>query len=405
MSPKNRTRLVLEALEARAVPAVTYNLDGSGNLNITGQTTNPTFRITSDALGVTVMDGASTQSFVVTGNLTVNLQMTNASPRFDYTPGVDSSGSVSLTVSSFSPLEMCAAGSVAGVNVLGPLSITTGAANDNIDVSNLDIHGNLSVNSGAGYDTVILADNTLTTVPACPVGPVTVEGNLTIQNGNLIGLGAIAGLGATPPVLIQGIANLSTDNAPGLTGLMRNNIDIEPQVTIQGSLIATLNGAFELFSTQGVQQSSVVVQFGAGQILSSFMPNQQTFGDVTVTAPAGASFNNAIAFPNVGGMDFNGLIGGNLKIVTGNGRNDVAINAAIFGRSVSYFGGAGVDNVNWGTTASAPGAALSISLNAGNDSMKVSNSNWLSAVFDGGFGTDIFTATVPLSHLTIKNFE
>jgi len=401
MSPKNRTRLCLEALEDRAVPAVTYTLDGSGNLTVTGQTANPTYTITSTAVAVTIMDGLSSQMFVVAGNLTVNLQMTNAAPRFNYSPGVDSGGAVSLTVTSLGPLGLCAAGSVAGVNVLGPLSITTGGANDNIDVSNLDIHGGLTVNSAGGFDTVVLGDNTL--APPCPIGPVTVQGNLTIQNGNLIGLGSLVG---APPVLIQGIANLSTDIAPGITLLNRNNIDIEPQVTIQGALIASMNGPFQLFSTQGVQQSSVVVQFGAGQILSTFQQNQMTFGDVTVTAVAGSNFNGAV--PGNGGMDFVGTIGGSVKVVAGNGRNDVAFRALIGGRQVSYFGGSGVDNVVWGFQSVALNAALSFNLNAGNDTMLVSNSNWSSALFDGGFGTDMFTATVPLgpgNRTTVRNFE
>ena len=95
--------------------------------------------------------------------------------------------------------------------------------------------------------------------------------------------------------------------------------------------------------------------------------------------------------------------------MAGNGRNDVAFHATILGNSVSYYGGAGIDNVKWGAdlfgVASAWNAGINFNLNAGNDTMTVQDSNWTSALFDGGFGTNVFSSTVALNpRTTVKNY-
>jgi hypothetical protein len=395
MSAKNRTRLFLESLEDRAVPTVTYTLDSVGDMTVTGSTLNSTFSITSSGNDVTFTDGALTTAFSVTGNLTVNLQMLSASlaQNFNYLPGDDSSGAVSLTVLGRSSVNLCAAGAAAPVNVLGQLSITTGNTNDHISVSNINPAG-LNINTGAGYDLVEVG---FSSIPGCPNGPVTVQGNLQARNVNAIGLGTFGG----DPVTVQGVTSISTDNAISVSFANPNNIDIEPNTTLEGTLIATLNGAFELFSTQGTQLSNVYTQFGNGHNLALFQDTQITSGSVTLTATIGASFD----LPSGGGVTMSGQVGGNIQMVMGNGRNDVAFHVIDNGRSIKYYGGSGVDNVQWAMDANAFGAALNFNLGAGDDVLQVNNSNWTSALFDGGFGTNSFLATVPLSPTTtVRNF-
>src|SRR5258707_2546373 len=104
MSPKSRTSLLLETLEDRVTPALTYMMNGAGDLTVTGTTAN-NVTITSTLAGVNVMDGVAPHLFAVTGNLTANISFTAAptplTPQLSYAPGAASSGAVSLTTTSF----------------------------------------------------------------------------------------------------------------------------------------------------------------------------------------------------------------------------------------------------------------------------------------------------------------
>src|SRR5207253_7104543 len=128
-------------------------------------------------------------------------------------------------------------------------------------------------------------------------------------------------------------------------------------------------------------QSNVSVQFGAGHNLSVFQTVQQTFGNVTVTANTGSSFDLA----NGGGITIDGFIGGTVNVVTGNGRNDVAFHGTYVGSQVSYHGGNGGDNVDWEADATALNARLQFIFGAGNDTSPLNNTNYLSLFADAGF--------------------
>jgi hypothetical protein len=167
-----------------------------------------------------------------------------------------------------------------------------------------------------------------------------------------------------------------------------------------------MNGPFQLFSTVGTQESNVILQFGAGQVASFFqggavgLPSQTTFGNVTEVFAAGATTNGA-----GNGVDFNGIVGGNISLVMGNGGNQVVFNHVQLGGSVNYHGGNGGDNVTWLADASAFNAALQFVFGAGDDTFTLNNSNFRSLYADGGFGSNTLITTVPISSpATFRNF-
>jgi hypothetical protein len=403
MSPKTRINLSLESLEDRVTPSLTYHLDAAGDLTVTGTTPN-NVAITSTAAGVTIMNGASKLTFVVTGNLTAKITFTKAptllTPQLSYSPGVDTFGDVSLSATSFfataaNPSRVYVTG--AGVNINGALTVNNNAVADYDAVEGVNPAG-FNHNGGGGSDTVTVGYN----LDNGTTGAVTVRGNVSAQNTNLFGLGAEPG---GPAVDVQGITSITTHLAPGITFANPNNLDIAPETVLEGTLVVRMNGAFQLFNTSGTQESNVILQFGAGQVGSFFAgglgsPTQTTFGNITETFASGATTNGA-----GNGVSFNGVVGGNISLVMGNGGNHVAFNQTQFGGSLTYHGGNGGDNVDWGVDATAFNTAVRFIFGAGDDTFTIDSNSYKSLYADGGFGTNTLIANVPLTGIvTIKNF-
>jgi hypothetical protein len=403
MSPKKRLSLLLETLEDRLTPSLTYTLDGAGNLTVSGTTAN-NVAITSTGAGVTVMDGVVPHTFVVTGNLTATISFTAAptpgTPQLSYAPGVDTSGAVSLSATSFfataaNPSRVYVTST--GVNINGLLTVNNNAVANYDAIEGVNPAG-FSHNGGGGSDTVTVGYN----LDNATTGAVTVRGNVYAQNANLFGLGAET---SGPAVVVQGITSITTHLAPGITFANPNNLDIAPETVLQGTLSASLNGPFQLFSTSGTQQSNVILQFGAGQVGSFFAGggapgSQTTFGNITEVFAAGAS---TLGVGN--GVDFNGVVGGNISLIMGNGGNNVVFSHLHFGGSITYHGGSGGDNVTWFTSASALNASLYFAFGAGNDTFTLQNSNFKRLYADGGFGSNTLNSSVPISsNIIFKNF-
>lgn len=392
MSPKLRTRLLFETLEDRVTPSLTFTMDSAGDLTVTGTTPN-NVAITSTAAGVTIMNGASSQLFAVTGNLTVNISFTAAptpgTPQLSYSPGADTFGAVSLTATSFlstaaDPSLVYVTGS--GANINGLLTVNNNALADYDAIEGVNPAG-FSHNGNGGSDTVTIGYNLVNAT----TGAVTVRGNVYAQNTNLFGLGAET---SGPAVDVQGLTTITTHNTSGITFSNPNNVDVAPETVLEGTLSVTLNGAFQFFQTQGTQESNVILQFGAGQVGSFFagggvgLPSQTTFGSITETFASGATTLGA-----GNGVSFNGVVGGNISLVMGNGGNNVAFNQLQLGGAVIYHGGNGGDNVDWGPNASAFNAALQFIFGSGNDTFTVESSSFKSLYADGGFGTNTLITT------------
>jgi hypothetical protein len=368
----------MESLEDRLTPALSY-MFGAGSLYVQGSTANPTVTVTSNAAGVTVTDGASSHTFAVTANLSVSIQMTAATPTFNYDPGVDANGTVSLNVRTLTGVTLNVAGT-ANVNINGPLMITTGAGNDSINIDNVN-PASLIVNSGAGYDTVLVGYN----------APVTVRGPVIATNINLFGLGNnnLAG----PPVVVQGFVHASTDFSNNI-----NDVDIENETTIQGSVFANLVGAHETLGLAGTVLGNLFTSMsGRSNDNAVFIFDGATVvGSTTISAAGGASTTTSIG---------TATLGGTVSAVMGNGSNVFSIRATVLGSSISYVGGAGDNSVIYATGASAPGAHLFVKLGNGTNSFTLDSNDLASAAIVGGFGMNTFNSSVTINFpIAMSNF-
>ncbi len=360
---------LLEVLEDRLTPALTYAF-GGGGLTVLGTTANATVTVTSTAGGVTVTDGATSNTFAVTGSLTVLIQMTAANPTLNYNPGATANGTVTLNVNSTSGVTLNVAGTT-NVNINGPLLITTGAGNDSINVDNVNPTA-LVINSGAGYDTVLVGYN----------GPVTVRGPVVASNVNLFGLGNNNLDG--PPVVVQGLVNATTDFSNNV-----NDIDVEPEATIRGDFFASELGAHETVSMAGTVLGSLFATLGNSADNEVLIPDGATVGgNVLITANPGAGTVTSIGAATIGGT---------VTANMGNGANVFAIHAKVLGASIAYFGGTGADDVSFDTGASAPGAHLFVNLGNGTNSFALNSNDLGAAVINGGFGTNSVTSSVPVT--------
>jgi hypothetical protein len=338
----------LEALEDRLTPSLSYSLN-HGTLSVTGSTASTTVTVTSTGNSVTVNDGGATQTFTVTHDLLFNIQMTAATPTFNYDPGAAAPGNVRLKVLSNAALTLNVAGKT-DVDINGRLSVTTGAGNDTVSIDDVN-PDSLKINTGAGQDTVLIGFNS----------PVTVRGNLTARKVNLIGLGVLNG----PAVTVNGDVSISTDVTAGITFQEPNNVDIENHTTIKGDLSANLNGAFELFSTMGVVKGNADVDFSVGSDEALFQDGSSVGGDTYVNAVGKASTTISVGLAT---------FGGNLDVDLGNGDNVFVFHGTLKGRSLSYEGGNGADSVTIAKEASLTKANLSVDLGSGTNSFTL-NSN------------------------------
>jgi hypothetical protein len=364
----------LESLEDRLTPALSYVL-GGGSLFVLGSTANATVTVTSNAGGVTVADGASTSpTFAVTGSLNVFIQMSAANPVFNYDPGVAATGTVNLNVNSPSNVKLNVAGT-SNVNINGTLFITTGAGDDSVNIDNVNPAG-LVLNTGAGYDTVLVGYN----------APVTVRGGITATNVNLFGLGNNNMAG--PPVVVQGFVHVSTD-----IGSLINDVDIEPGVTIAGSLITHVNGVDATFAMAGAVGGDAITTLGAGPNRLAFIAQNGSVGGNVVFTAAKSSSSNV-------GVD--GFVGGNVTVALGDGTNTFSFSAQMLGTSVTYIGGAGNDTVLVpfsGTNA--PNTRLFALLGGGNNVFAIDGNGIASAFVLGSLGSTNTLTTFPEHPTTI----
>jgi hypothetical protein len=64
-----------------------------------------------------------------------------------------------------------------------------------------------------------------------------------------------------------------------------------------------------------------------------------------------------------------------------------------------------VDTVTYDTNAVATGTKLNVNLGDGDDFFNLNSNSYLSALIDGGAGSDTFTNTVAPTNTTVNNFE
>ncbi|MBX7106092.1 MAG: hypothetical protein K1X57_18570 [Gemmataceae bacterium] len=378
MSNKLRTRLRLQSLEDRTVPALIMSMIG-GSLNVAGTNNGEliTLYVNGSTVDVkTLAPGLVTVgTFNVTGNITI----------------AGRAGDDSLNVIFFTDFP-------GNVTILGE------GGNDNIQVQpdNLfgtprHIQGTLKVDMGLGDDSMQSFVHQNTTTLDGGVGSDTVllsnlqiNGNLTANRVNELQIGYnIPGLPPMFPVQVGGnvIVNNSAD------GALANTLVVHDESTLLGSLTYTggsgsdfIQVEYDPLSTNGTAQinGGTVINAGAGantiQIdqdsqLGSLLYQGGNGIDV-MTMQGGVIFSGNVAlnpgdgnnqynlasgpfFSNSGfsitagnGSDlvggFDGQVGGAISLSLGNGANSFTLLNSNAAAAFYYTGGAGVDTVEIG---------------------------------------------------------
>jgi hypothetical protein len=369
----------LEALEDRLTPALTYVLDAAGNLTVTGTTVNPTLTITEAAgNSVTIMDGASSNTFAVPGNLNVNVTSLNAVYLVTYNVGGTVLGNVSLSARSLGLVDVSVNGT--GGSIHGNLTLKTGGGDDLVGVnafgagSPLTVAGSLSVDTGAGNDFLVLGG----------IGDVTVGGNLFAYNVNTLLFGAST-------ETVGGFTHITTDtNTSGGANLV--------------STSATTTMAGDLFFTgTNASTNDVVLNGTVGGRLFASLGNGAA--DSLVAAATSVVGGSAFIQGGNGGdsVTLLGSVFGNLSLILGNGGNTVIVGGTVGGTSISYLGGSGGDTFTY--AASAPAARLTGIFGAGDDTFNLDSNSLASAYLNGGAGTNTFNPSVTINFpITLVNF-
>ncbi|MGF1578441.1 MAG: hypothetical protein ACFCD0_03670, partial [Gemmataceae bacterium] len=335
MRSRNQSPLSLETLEDRYCPTLNFFFDGLGNLTVTG---------------------------------TPNGMLTVASP---------SSGMFSFTDNTSTRGPFAAPGNLS-------LQFGTSAADDTImiDLMGNSIGGNLTINTGTGFDTVILASlapavstisgnvnlngvNSLTTVdltvggnlfashsfehPATPngyaLGGTALGGSFNYLGGNNVDIVSFSAGILSPTTFVGGNTTLSLGNGASLVGQ-------DPFMSFGNNLSVTAGSGDDNVSLNGFTGGSVYFNAGGGNNVLSF--SGSIGGNVTWIAGSGDDVSA-----------FTGSVAGNAFFSLGGGNNGVTFDGSVFGRQFSYFGGSGEDNLTF--NGSAPLAQLIGQFAAGND--------------------------------------
>lgn len=328
-----RTKLLVEVLEARCVPAGTVTIDGwgAGNINITGDGLDNQIGITGTSNGLQI-DGLSGTTLAL---------------------GPSLSGSLGFWVvfSSTSQVVLLPGGPSAPT--LGQLYINMLAGHDRIQATTLQTpwqaHGNIIILPGDGNDAVVL-------------GGVTTQKALLIRDhlGNdLVQLDAVSAhdpsfisLGANnDQVRILGSGTVFDDDLTIWTGAGSDLVRFSPgQSLIKGDLV--INTTVPV----GDGGDTVLVDYAS---LATDPHTLAVLGNTQITTGDGA---DVIRFGLGTGLGPSADLGGTTNINMGNQNDRIFASRVIFNGVLTALLGAGNDQVlnNWGaaSVSVAPGSVL-----------------------------------------------
>ncbi len=362
MSPHPRPRLKLEVLEGRDCPALNFAFDGLGNVLVTGNPDPGGLVISVAAPNLYTFDNGGTLALVnqpIPGGLTVQTGGTNDIISIQLDPGAMIGGNVMVDTGAgndfveivgtdlsstiggnvtLSGLNAFLPNSVQSVTIGGSLRVNNFFENDGIvfGLSGANVGGDFFVGTGNGTDDII------------------------IDGGTIIG-------GQVQALLGNSLAGTQSFTMTAGTSVGRN-------FTL---LAGNLDDSVVL---SGVIGGSAYLNFGNSVLSNTLAFNAGSFigGQLTVFGGNGADSLDTFA-GTVGGSVYANLMGGDNSFnVTGN----------VFGHSLNYFGGSGVDSFTFGATAQAPLASLYVSLGAGDDVVTLDSYPFTRGFINFGAGTD-----------------
>lgn len=448
MKPSVRSQLNLEALEERAVPAVTAVVDTDGDLNITGAptgalvltlTANETYSLTDGGGGVVITGGPMASGDVIfdldfagTGNdtITVNFATFSMGQNFiiDSGTGLDTvtlngSGTIpgniefsNVNVVEF-PMNIVYGGDITvdaeaesenedidfnRATIAGNVTLLTGNGTDDIDLIRSLFNGNLNIDTGSGNDDI---DLTMGTTVRGDMNVLTGNGDddITINFGNLNFLGVDAGFGNDDLILLGGTTINGNLHTWGV-----NTLDVPSTAVIGGTVGIDSNdenrvGTYDFDGT--FVGGNIYIYSGNLEDTVNIINGTFVGGEV------GLSLGNAIggAVDNEVTLDGNSVISRNLIVYGGSGADSIDLDGNIFGSvflrlgtgtntveadgiiegSFEFIGGGGTDSA---TVTNYVGGNLFFNLGGGSNTVDMTMiSEGAQIYYMGGSGVDSVT--------------
>lgn len=420
-----RLRPNLEGLTERIVPAISLKFV-SGNLTICAVPANVANNLTLTQSAIdgkfTVTDGAqSAGPYNVRGNVTII--SSNAADTININLNRGAAGTFAipgyLSINSRNGADTIniTGDATNGGRISGNVILATGFANDTVTMSGggslLSIGGAISANFDSGLDTFNLGSTTdgssvvtgkgVTLLRANTVNiangtdPVTINGNLCIDNTLDYGLTNTTNIGDTTDILQARIAGNFVYNggtqfdtinlfgtvqaAPGKNSVINmgqgtNNLNINADIgaASASNLIVTGGSNADSITLGGDTVISNDAIFSLGNGLNAYSLNSTFAVNGNLTIQAGNGDDDLGIFA--------GAIGGDLTLSLGNGANSFTFaGAATAGAAQSaschdfnYTGGDGVDTIVYDADDGAVENMLTVYLNSGADVFDGTNS-------------------------------
>lgn len=347
----NRNRIPrLETLEARDCPApLTFQMDYYGNLRISGQIDPAGLEIV--AVGANTFDISDggipvLTNFAVPGNISIQSGAGDDGILFDLSGG------------SFS----------------GSFSANTGNGDDFVDIFGGNIDGNVSL---TGVNTSI---TTATIIGGSFSNNNYIENlsNLFIIDDSFIGSSVNYSGGNLNDVVSFG--NTAIGNSVSLR--LSNGINSFDFLSgsIGGGLTVIAGSGDDPITIDGDVAGNAYINLGSGD--NGYQQSGNLFSGLTLIS--GAGIDNVT-------IDTTGTIGGNAYFNLGSGDNTLLLDGGVFGSSLTYYGGVGVDDVTFGATSTTPLARVSMILGAGDDVVTLDAPDMIYLYIDFGIGIDSYT--------------
>jgi hypothetical protein len=426
---KTRTRLRIDSLEDRLVPATVFFSGGSLTVSNpmigAGGTTSLTLTATG-ANKIQVMDGTTALgTYAVTGNLTVNGSNAPDSVTVDLA-GFSFTGNVTISTGNGNDTIDMTNSSATAASVAGNVTLSSGLGNDSVSVSSasagvLKFGSSVLIQDTQGNDSFTFGNGSAST---------TLSGNLTVNGPNNVQLG-------------QGSNDAVGGNITVTQGTHGGHLSLE-QGLISGTEVLSLGGNFNVFSNNQsadvflrgeVLSGSLNVHLGAGMGpdpafgqpgnffgLSSSPSTITTInGDLNYSSGSGADsldLGSGVVHGNMGITVGDGnvnisletftsqtIINGNLTINAGNGNDLIGPlagdggNQALIGGNVSLRLGNGDDTTSFNAGGSVGGTITYLSGN-GNDSFNLAGAQAYNVNVTFGNGNDTFTLNNAAAVLT-----
>jgi hypothetical protein len=410
--PARRTRLHVELLEDRLVPATISLSNGVLSISKPDTTGGTALQVTATGFDeFEVTDASGTYSTPSPVTKSISITDTNPGDTIDIDmAGHYFGGSLSINTETGSD-TVSLVDSSAGGEIAGAVSVT-GTGNDTVSLNNSSVetlafgsavtvtdHGSLTIGNGSAA-TQILGALTVTGMNNVTLSPGAADhygSNITLSPGTLSSFSVSTG-GTAPPSTTNGptvVGNVLITGAPTSTVAL-SDLTILGNLTVNYAHVTDVSGGSSLDLTGAAGPCSVYGTFsytGSPASVSLNLAGCLVDGNASILLDSGINSSDTVGLSGTlfehnlsltlgsGAVSVDlsatsGLapgIGGNLTITGGNGSDNLALNGPIAAQiegTASITLGSGSDTVAFQDVIQ---NSLSISLGSGNDSVTVSD--------------------------------